>query len=295
MKPCLFAFDINSHFARIYTSLTKDGVIPDGPDAFFAGKPVFCLKPLLNLVNNEIRAMASRGIGYSHIVLVFDAPGKNFRHRLDPNYKGTRPPKPDEWRIQEALMYDMFKALGFPCLRIDDVEADDVLATLAINLGLKGVDVVLFTGDKDIMSLCTESVSVYAGCLKKWLRKKDVEDKFGIPVERLLDYLAMTGDVIDNVSGVPNIGPKRAASILNEMSMAEMLEQPRRILELGLKGCKGIVSWLSDGNNIEKAKMSRMLVDLKTDVELGFKNLNEMRKKQPQHDGFLHGYMRPDM
>jgi DNA polymerase-1 len=293
MEPCLFAFDINSHFARIYTSLTKDGDMPNGPNATFAGKPVFCLKPLLNLVNNEIRAMASRGIGYSHIVLVFDAPGKNFRHRLDPNYKGTRPPKPEEWKIQEALMYDMFKALGFACLRIDDVEADDTLATLATILGPKGVDIVFFTGDKDIMSLCTQSVSVYAGRLKKWLRQGDVEAKFGVPVERLLDYLAMDGDVIDNVSGVPNIGPKRAACILNEMSMAEMLEKPQKLLELGFSGCKGVVTWLSDKDNIKKAKMSRMLVDLKTDVDLGLKNLNEMRKKPPEYDRFLHGYMRP--
>ncbi len=289
-RPCLFAFDMNSHLARIFKVKAPENQIPQHAGAFHLGEPVFCLKPLLALVEREMRAVYDLGIENSHVVMTFDAPGKNFRHHLFPQYKANREKKPFEWSRQAKLMYDMFKSLGYPCLRVDNVEADDVLHTLGHKLSAHEVDVVFFTGDKDIMSGCNKHVSVYVGREKKLMTEKDVEKRFGLPTNRVLDFLAIKGDDADNVDGIPNVGDKKAVKILSEFSLQEVIENPDLMSSLSLQGGKKIVAWLHE--NKEKIILSRKLVDLKKNVPLGM-NFKDMIRTAPDHRSFLNGYMAP--
>tara|TARA_Y100000310_G_scaffold345520_1_gene465941 strand:- start:6828 stop:7724 length:897 start_codon:yes stop_codon:yes gene_type:complete len=286
----LFAFDMNSLFARVFTRMAPKNVMPKWSGAYLDdGTPVFCLRAVHNMVFNEIAAMRKLGVENTHIVLVFDHPGKNFRHEIFPQYKGNRPPKPEEWLIQEKLMYDMFVALGFNCLRIEGVEADDTLATLAVKLSEAKINVVMFTGDKDLMSLCNDYVSVYAGKDRKWWRAADVEAKFEVPTSRVIDYLAIDGDVADNVPGVAGAGKAAAIEILNTCSLQNVVDDPDLLLKMNFRTRKSVAKWVRE--NREKIELSQKLVSLKTDVVLGT-NLNKMVRTKPDYEAFLNGYMR---
>lgn len=292
MKPWLFAFDMNSHLARIFKTQAPKDKIPTGPGAFYNDEPVFCLKPLFNLVQSEINHMRKRGVENTHIVLVFDDQGKNFRHRLYERYKANRPPKPKEWVRQEELMYDMFVSLGFPCVRISDYEADDVLKTLSCKMSGRGYNTTIFTGDKDIMSCCDKFTSIFSGKIKKLYLACDVEKKFGVSCDKVLDYLAMIGDVADNVPGVSGVGEVSARKILNRYSLKAVIREPELILNLDIRDKKKIVDTIK--KDPEGVALSRQLVDLKDDVPLGM-NLSEMVRKAPDYSAFLDGFMRPSV
>jgi len=287
LEPTVFIFDINSHFNRIWNVKTKDG-IPTNQGSYFNGEPVFCLKPLITLVNNEIKAMEAMGIFNTHIVLVFDPLGKNFRHDLFPDYKGTRPPKAPEKVRQEALMYDMFVAMGFPCLRISGVEADDVVVTLAKKLSLNKIVSYLFTGDKDIMSTCDEYTFLYTGVAKKLYGEREVRLKFNLPPSRVIDFLAMMGDKADNLSGIKGIGAASATKMLAKFSLDEILADPDCIADMDIRGVKSMIKTLkSDRENID---LMRKLVTLKTDVPLDT-NLKDLVCKHSDRSTFLNGFL----
>lgn len=264
--PCLFIFDMNSLFARTYSALTKKRE-PNTPNDYFEGEPIFALLPTLRLMLKEVRAcerlIARR---FTHIVLVFDHQGKNFRHGLSDKYKRNRPEKTSSWKKQEALLSDFFNQLGFATLQISGVESDDVIASIAYKL--KNVDIfkVIFTGDKDLMSLCNENTLIYAGRENKLYDPNAVESKFQIPVHCLLDYLSLVGDQVDGVSGIPGVGPDSAIKILQQMSFDQMLENPSYLMTLPIRGAKNIAHWLSE--NPEDAKLQQQLIQLKTDVML---------------------------
>jgi DNA polymerase-1 len=270
----LYAFDVNSHFARTYTVQAPNGVLPTHPGAYENGQPVFCLKPLMRLVQNEINAVHKLDLPNSHIVLVFDHWGKNFRHDIFPDYKGNRDPKPDEWLVQEESMYQMFVDAGFSCLRVPGYESDDVLGTLADKLSKLGIPSIIFTGDKDLMSLVDDNVSVYNGKTKKLINAKSVMELYGVPPARLIDYLAMQGDVADNVPGVTGAGPKSAAVMANAHSIEELLKNPSLVLQLGLRTGKRIARHLEQDK--EQILLSKRLVSLDKNVVLNMK-LSDMK------------------
>lgn len=291
-KPLLFAFDTNSHFARIYTKLAPNNKEPVGPSACHRGEPVFCLKPLLKLIEREIREVNELGFTNSHIVFVFDHSGTNFRHEIYPNYKANRPPKPHSWARQLELAYEMLQAAGYTCLRVANVETDDVLATLGKVLSSHQIETILFTGDKDVMSCCNDFVSVYDGKQGRLIREPQAVERFGVPIGRLLDLLALVGDAADNVPGAPGIGMVTAQKILNHCTLEQALAAPELLCEIKLRGQDGIIKTLQ--KNVELIKLSRSLVDLKTDVGLGV-NFKDMVRKQPNYQQFLDGYIRPEM
>jgi DNA polymerase-1 len=280
MEPCLFGFDVNSHFARNYSMHTKNGE-PSGPNTHDSdGNPIYSLRPTLQSVLKEMRQVNEMGIQHTHMVAVFDHPGKNFRHELFSDYKGNRPPKPASWSSQESMLFDYFKSNGIPCLRQEGVEADDVLGTLATILEGKGVNVVLFTGDKDIMSLCSPLVRVYSGREKKLYEQRDVEARFKVPCSRVLDYLAMLGDSADNVSGIEGLGGKTAPRVASQVSLEELVANPEPILSgLKIRGASKIAAWIT--NNKERVLLSQKLIALKTDVKLGA-NMKDFQYPQPQ-------------
>ena len=146
-----------------------------------------------------------------YIGVVFDAPGKTFRDDIYPEYKANRPAMPDELREQILPLQEVIRAMGLPLLVIPDVEADDVIGTLATRAAAQGIPTLVSTGDKDMAQLVGEHVTLVNTMTDTVLDPAGVKDKFGVPPERIVDYLALMGDSVDNIPGVPKCGPKTAA------------------------------------------------------------------------------------
>lgn len=149
-----------------------------------------------------------------HFVVVFDAPGKTFRHELYPDYKANRPPMPDDLRCQIEPLHAIVRAMGMPLLAVPGVEADDVIGTLAKRASEGGRPVVISTGDKDMAQLVDERVTLVNTMSDTTMDQAGVVEKFGVPAERIIDYLALVGDKVDNIPGVPSCGPKTAVKWL---------------------------------------------------------------------------------
>jgi len=157
----------------------------------------------------------------SHIAVVFDAKGKTFRDDLFPEYKANRPPMPDDLREQIAPIHAIVKAMGLPLLMIDGVEADDVIGTLAQQATEQGIETVISTGDKDMAQLVNEHVTLINTMSNTMTDVAAVHEKYGIAPNRIIDYLALMGDKVDNIPGVPSVGPKTATKLLQQYDSLE--------------------------------------------------------------------------
>lgn len=145
----------------------------------------------------------------SHIAVVFDAKGKTFRDELFEQYKSQRPPMPDDLREQIAPLHEMVAAMGLPLLVVAGVEADDVIGTLALQASKKGLPVLISTGDKDMAQLVTADITLINTMTNTLLGPAEVADKYGVPPELMVDFLALMGDSSDNIPGVPGVGEKQ--------------------------------------------------------------------------------------
>ena len=150
----------------------------------------------------------------STVAVVFDAKGKTFRDEMYPEYKANRPPMPDELREQVEPIHRIVRAMGLPLLCEPGVEADDVIGTLARQASEAGSPVIVSTGDKDMAQLVGERVTLVNTMTDTVLDRQGVQDKFGIPPERIVDLLALMGDKVDNIPGVPGVGEKTALALL---------------------------------------------------------------------------------
>ncbi|MEO8225045.1 MAG: 5'-3' exonuclease H3TH domain-containing protein, partial [Gammaproteobacteria bacterium] len=150
------------------------------------------------------------------IAVVMDAPGPTFRDELYAHYKANREAMPDELRSQIEPLLEMVRALGLALLRERGVEADDVIGTLALQAAAGGIDVLIATSDKDMAQLVNERIRLFDGISNRELDPAGVLAKFGVPPERIIDYLTLVGDTSDNIPGVPSVGPKTAAKWLLE-------------------------------------------------------------------------------
>ena len=155
--------------------------------------------------------------------VIFDAKGKTFRDDLYPEYKANRPPMPEELRAQIEPIHALVRALGFPVLEVPGVEADDVIGTLAERGKKAGLDVLVFTGDKDMAQLVDDRVAMVNTMDDPVLDAAGVKGKFGVPPGSIVDYLTLVGDTVDNVPGVPKVGPKTAAKWLAQYGTLENL------------------------------------------------------------------------
>ncbi|HEY6898688.1 MAG TPA: DNA polymerase I [Rhodocyclaceae bacterium] len=153
--------------------------------------------------------------------VVFDAKGKTFRDDWYPQYKANRPPMPDDLRAQIEPLHDCVRALGWPLLMIDGVEADDVIGTLARRASAQGMDCVISTGDKDMAQLVDGHVTLVNTMSNEMLDEAGVLAKFGVPPQRIVDYLTLMGDSVDNVPGVDKVGPKTAVKWLSQYGSLE--------------------------------------------------------------------------
>jgi DNA polymerase-1 len=155
------------------------------------------------------------------IAVVFDAKGKTFRNDLYAEYKATRPPMPDDLREQIAPLHDVVRAMGFPLIMIDGVEADDVIGTLAEQATQLKIDTVISTGDKDMAQLVNQHVTLINTMSNTITDIQAVHDKYGIAPNRIIDFLALMGDKVDNIPGVPSVGPKTATKLLQQYDSLE--------------------------------------------------------------------------
>ncbi len=157
------------------------------------------------------------------IAVVFDAKGKTFRDEVYPEYKANRPPMPDELKAQIEPIHEIVRALGLPLLQIEGVEADDVIGTLAKQAARAGIDTVISTGDKDLAQLVDGNVTLVNTMTNTIYDRQAVIEKFGVPPERITDFLALVGDSVDNIPGIPGVGPKTAAKWLQQYGTLENL------------------------------------------------------------------------
>ncbi|MCF7980494.1 MAG: DNA polymerase I [Pseudomonadales bacterium] len=220
-----------------------------------SGKPTAAVRGVISMIRRLMKDYPE-----SNIAVVFDAKGKTFRHDLYADYKANRPPMPDDLRVQIEPIHRIIEAMGIPLLVIDDVEADDVIGTLATQATENQFDTVISTGDKDMAQLVSDHVSLVNTMDGTKTDKQGVIEKFGVPAERIIDYLALVGDSSDNIPGVPKCGPKTAVKWLNEYgSFQAVLEHAD---EIGGKVGENLRSLL------EILPLSYQLASIKTDVAL---------------------------
>ncbi|RKY49508.1 MAG: DNA polymerase I, partial [Candidatus Neomarinimicrobiota bacterium] len=261
-KPRLFLIDgsalaYRSHFAMIKNRLTTSKGFPTGATYAF-------INSLFKILNEE---------SPEYIGIVFDAPEKTFRHELFEAYKATREAMPDELVEQLPVMFELVKSLGIPVIVKPGYEADDVIGTLALKASKMGLKVYMVTGDKDLMQLVNEDILMY----KPGVGQKETEiidvgeviEKWGVRPEQIPDLLGLAGDSVDNIPGVKGIGPKRAASLINEFgSLEKIFENLDKVSNEKLRNL------LKDGK--ESAFTSKELAVIRVDVPVEL-DLNELR------------------
>lgn len=247
MSQTLLLVDGSSHLYRAFHAMAP----LTAPD----GTPTGALYGVLNMLR-RLRA----DYVHDYCAVVFDAKGENFRHKMYPDYKATRPPMPDELRPQAEMLPEMVRLMGWPVLVVPDVEADDVIGTLAKKGEEAGWNVVISTGDKDMAQLVSEHVTLVNTMSNEKLDIDGVKNKFGVRPDQIIDYLTLIGDKVDNVPGVDKCGPKTAVKWLDQYgTLQNVMDHASEI--------KGKV-----GENLQAAlpqlPLSYQLVTIKTDVDL---------------------------
>jgi DNA polymerase I len=182
------------------------------------GEPTGAVLGVLNMLNKLCKEEAP-----DLMAVVFDAPGRTFRDELFEAYKAQRTPMPDDLRSQLQPLLDTVQAMGLPLLRIEGVEADDVIGTLALQAASSGIQVLISTGDKDMAQLVREHITLVNTMTNSRLDRAGVKAKFDVFPEQIVDYLALVGDTSDNIPGVPKVGPKTAAKWLNDFGTLDGL------------------------------------------------------------------------
>lgn len=231
------------------------------------GDPTGAVHGVLNMINKLVREQASE-----HIAVVFDAPGKTFRDEIFAEYKANRPPMPDELRLQIDPLLEAVTAMGLPLLRIEGVEADDVIGTLCRQAVKSGLDVLVSTGDKDMAQLVDDKVTLIDTMSGTVLDRNGVKKKFDVYPEQIIDYLALVGDSSDNIPGVPRVGAKTAAKWLNQYgSVAEIVKNANEIT--GKVG-------ESLRENLDQLALSQQLATIKQSVKLE-KKPEDLKRGKP--------------
>ncbi|MEZ5553782.1 MAG: DNA polymerase I [Pseudomonadales bacterium] len=214
----------------------------------------------------------------SPIAVVFDAKGKTFRDELYPDYKGNRPPMPDDLREQIEPIHQIIRAMGLPVLVVPNVEADDVIGTLARQATSAQRDTVISTGDKDMAQLVTEHVTLVNTMTDTRLDRAGVFEKYGVHPEQIIDFLALTGDTVDNIPGVPKVGPKTAAKWLAEYQTLDAVMAAAD----EFKGKIG--QYLRE--SLGHLPLSRQLTEIKCDVPLDL-SIEDLVPRKPDESALV--------
>ena len=219
------------------------------------GEPTGAVYGVVNMLRRLLKEQPSE-----YFAVVFDAPGPTFRDQMYPKYKANRPPMPDELRGQIQPLHDVISALGLPLICVKGVEADDVIGTLAVAASEMGIETLIASGDKDLFQLVGDKVLLVDSMKDITYDATGVVNKFGVPPERMVDFLTLVGDSVDNIPGVPKVGPKTASKWLNEFGSLDELVQHAN--EIGGK----VGEYLRGA--LDQLPMSKALATIKLDVQL---------------------------
>ncbi|GAL22652.1 DNA polymerase I [Vibrio maritimus] len=239
--------------------------------------PTNAVYGVVNMLRSMMRQFAS-----DRIAVVFDAKGKTFRDDMYPEYKANRPPMPDDLRCQIEPLHNVIRAMGLPLICVPGVEADDVIGTLAHEASKAGMPVLISTGDKDMAQLVDDNVTLINTMTNVVMDREGVVEKFGIPPELIIDYLALMGDKVDNIPGVPGVGDKTATALLQGIGgIKDLYDRLDDIAPLGFRGSKTMAKKLTE--NKENALLSYDLATIKLDVELDCTH-DSLVKEKPNVD-----------
>jgi len=229
------------------------------------GEPTNAIYGVSNMLRKLITDYHS-----DYITVVFDAPGKTFRNALYDQYKAHRPPMPDDLRVQIAPLHNLIRAMGLPLIIESGVEADDVLGVLAQHAEQQGYDVIISTGDKDMAQLVTEHIILENTMSNSRMDIQGVIDKFGVRPEQIIDYLALIGDTVDNIPGVPKVGPKTAAKWLEQYSTLENL----------IAHADKITGKIGENlrASLDQLPLSKQLTTIKCDLDLPY-NMEDLKQR----------------
>ncbi len=267
--------------ARISMPFNPESVVILVDGSSFLFRAFHALPPLTNSkgqptgailgVANMIRKMQD-SYPTPHFIVVFDAPGKTFRDDLYDEYKANRPPIAEDLKVQIKPLHELIRAMGIPLVMVEGVEADDVIGTLTKHAIKQGYSVIISTGDKDMAQLVNDSVILENSMSSTRLDTQGVIDKFGVRPDQIIDYLALMGDSVDNIPGVPNVGPKTAAKWLNLFdtidSLAEHAGEIKGKVGENLRAC------------LDRLPLSKQLTTIQCDVALDF-TLDSLQRSTP--------------
>ncbi|HAS6173708.1 TPA: DNA polymerase I [Vibrio vulnificus] len=245
--------------------------------------PTNAVYGVVNMLRSMMRQFAS-----DRIAVVFDAKGKTFRDDMYPEYKANRPPMPDDLRCQIEPLHQVIKAMGLPLIAIEGVEADDVIGTLAYQASQQGMPVLISTGDKDMAQLVDDNITLINTMTNVVMGREGVIEKFGIPPELIIDYLALMGDKVDNIPGVPGVGDKTATALLQGIGgLSQLYDHLDDIAALSFRGSKTMAKKLVD--NKDNALLSYQLATIKLDVALQ-ETPESLLKTEPNKDELIKLY-----
>ncbi|MCB9964851.1 MAG: DNA polymerase I [Rhodospirillales bacterium] len=266
----LFLIDGSGYIFRAYFALPQNLTNP-------AGQPVGAVLGFCNMLYKLLNDLKAE-----NIAVIFDAARKNFRFDIYPEYKAHRPDAPEDLIPQFPLFRKAAEAFGLPAIELEGYEADDLIATYARQAQEKGMNVTIVGSDKDLMQLVNDRVTMFDPLKQTLIDAQAVQEKFGVPPEQMVDLQALTGDSVDNVPGVPGIGPKTAAQLLGEFGSLENLldnldsiKQPKR---------RDVLK-----ENTEQARLSKRLVTLAQDaaVPVSLEQMSAHDRDMPQLQAFL--------
>ncbi|NNM60508.1 MAG: DNA polymerase I [Legionellales bacterium] len=248
-KPQLVLVDGSSYLYRAFHALP--------PLVNSKGQPTGAIYGVASMLRKLLKDYPT-----PHMAVIFDPKGKTFRDELYPEYKANRPPMPDELSTQIKPLFDIIKAMGLPLIIVEGVEADDVIGTLAVSAAAHDWEVVVSTGDKDMAQLVNSHVTLVNTMSNTLMDRQGVIDKFGVAPEKIIDYLSLIGDTVDNVPGVAKVGSKTAVKWLEEWGCLDaiMLNADKITGKVGEN--------LRD--SLSHLPLSKQLVTIKTDVDLPF-------------------------
>jgi DNA polymerase-1 len=243
MQNTLLLVDGSSYLYRAFHAL---------PDLRSAdGHPTGAMHGMVNMLR-RLRA----DFPAAYIACVFDAKGKTFRDDMYPEYKATRASMPDDLRLQIEPIHEAVKAMGWPILMVEGVEADDVIGTLSVDAARAGMNVVISTGDKDLAQLVNDKVMLINTMTNEKMDEAGVLAKFGVPPNRIIDYLTLIGDTVDNVPGVNKCGPKTALKWLTAYdSLDGVIANAANITGAVGQNLRDALEWLPKGRELITVKL----------------------------------------
>ncbi len=269
MKKKLFLIDGNSLIYRSYYAIRNL--------SNSKGFPTNAIFGFVSMINKIIKEHKP-----DYIAVAFDVSKKTFRNEIYDQYKAQRPPMPDDLRKQLPLIKEFLKAYKIPILELENYEADDVIGTFSNLAKQKGLDVIIITGDKDFYQLVDDSIFIYNPSKEELFDREKVKEYIGVYPEQIVDLLSLQGDNVDNIPGIPGVGPKTAVSLLNEYgSIDELL---KNIDNLKKKSLKEKIK-----NNLDKLEISRKLTPIVTNLPLSLK-LEDFKFEKPDENMLLKLY-----